>query len=505
MSEVAATTAEPFYINRLALNHLPFARVTSTAAFYDGSHIKQRRLLLQHLLRATRTPVLLQGASGTGKTTLLEQMQRQAATDIRYCIITAAIDSLTADKSITEVLEADIQEPQDEHACETAIRQRLLQLRRVNIVPVLVVDDVEQLSDSLRQQLKDWLQWQDEDGELLWQAIVSCQSDLNLDFIDFQKLDMPVLEAVEVAPYLLQRLQAAGYNGDLPFSSKDLHRFYRLSAGNPGKLNQLAHQHLLGMKVATTGLSRLHSLLRQAGRWSVVLVLGLIIIVALIYQKQINNWIDKPEEQQETLSLPPLADNNEVATVVIGEDNPPAAQPRQELADLLAEIPPSYDTELESQSRLQEPAQQSHNPDDSEPDKVTGSRPEALQTDAEITVQTTRVTKTDPQQTQGDVGGRDWIMAQNPTDYTFQLMGAWDAAEVDTFIDKYALTGQVARFTSLRDNKPWHVLIYGVYPGKQAAMKASNNWPAPLNTLPIWLRRFDSVQKQIREKGVTSP
>jgi DamX protein len=82
-------------------------------------------------------------------------------------------------------------------------------------------------------------------------------------------------------------------------------------------------------------------------------------------------------------------------------------------------------------------------------------------------------------------------------------MGAWDAAEVTEFIDKYSLSGDVATFTSLRNNKPWHVLIYGVYPSRKAALSASNQWPAPLNTIPTWLRRFDSVQKQIREKGVT--
>ena len=97
----------------------------------------------------------------------------------------------------------------------------------------------------------------------------------------------------------------------------------------------------------------------------------------------------------------------------------------------------------------------------------------------------------------------DWILSQKPTDYTFQLMGSWSYEEVTEFIEENALTGQLARFTSLRDNKPWHVLIYGVYPSKKLALSASNNWPAPLNTLPTWLRRFDSVQNQIKDKGVS--
>ena len=95
-----------------------------------------------------------------------------------------------------------------------------------------------------------------------------------------------------------------------------------------------------------------------------------------------------------------------------------------------------------------------------------------------------------------------WILSRPAKHYTFQLMGSWDDKEVDAFIEEHGLTGDVARFTSLRDNKPWHVLIFGVYPSKQAALKASNQWSGAMNNLPTWLRRFDSVQKQIKEKGV---
>jgi DamX protein len=75
MTELSATSAEPAYLQRMALKHLPFSHVMPSNAFYDGSHIKQRRLLLQHLLRATRRPVWLQATSGTGKTTLVIQLQ----------------------------------------------------------------------------------------------------------------------------------------------------------------------------------------------------------------------------------------------------------------------------------------------------------------------------------------------------------------------------------------------------------------------------------------------
>ena len=60
MSDIAATSPEPAYITKLALRHLPFSEVKETQDFFDGRYIKQRRLLILHLLRSTTTPILLQ-------------------------------------------------------------------------------------------------------------------------------------------------------------------------------------------------------------------------------------------------------------------------------------------------------------------------------------------------------------------------------------------------------------------------------------------------------------
>jgi len=81
-------------------------------------------------------------------------------------------------------------------------------------------------------------------------------------------------------------------------------------------------------------------------------------------------------------------------------------------------------------------------------------------------------------------------------------MGSWDRDEVVEYIAKYALEGNVAVFNSMRQDKVWYVLLYGSFSDKQQAISASSNWPEPLNTVPTWLRRFDSVQQQIKDKLV---
>ena len=112
-----------------------------------------------------------------------------------------------------------------------------------------------------------------------------------------------------------------------------------------------------------------------------------------------------------------------------------------------------------------------------------------------------RTASENPENSASEVRGADWIMLQNKSAYTFQLMGTWERSEVDDFIEKYALTDDVAVFASMRENKVWYALLYGVYDSKSAAVTASEKWPAPLNGVSTWLRRFEGVQTQIREKA----
>jgi len=483
-------------MNRLALKHLPFSNVMPDSAFYDGSHIKQRRLLLQHLLRATRRPVRLQAVSGAGKTTLVNQLQKSASSDLRFCSFPSIEDSHQCCQQILAQLGADIQASQT----ETELQHYLRQLRRLNIIPVLVVDELDAISEHARQRLADWLRWQDEEAQPLWQAIICTDTAELLTALDFQTLDVPPLDLAEIPAYLGQRLTAAGYQGELPFSDKIIRRFYRLSSGNPAKLNQLAHQQLLQPIRQRQWAFKLPGFVRHIGRWSAVGAVTLVIVAVLIYQQDINQWIASQSVKDEPLSLPEAYEPAEVTTVIAGEpDEQDLNEPIQELADLLAEIPPATmdDNSLLSQT-------------ESKPEPIVSemaSEAESVPQESVMAVKEDEAALSNEQESKPELvveksNDAKWILQQKADSYTFQLMGSWEAVEVDEFIDKNALSGDYARFTSLRDGKPWHVLIYGVYASKQAAQKASNKWPAPLNTVPTWLRRFDSVQNQIKEKGV---
>ena len=237
----------------------------------------------------------------------------------------------------------------------------------------------------------------------------------------------------------------------------------------------MAHQHLLGLK---STLNYSSGLKFNPLRWIAVAISTVLLVLLLSYQDKINQWMAQQESKTESdIQTIIEVQEQELATIIVDNTavNDEQQQQREELADLLAEIP-----DPEEVMPLEETPQE---------DEVTIDLVEP-KPKVEIIAES-------------DIYQHEWVLHQQAMHYTFQLMGSWDEQEVEDFIAKYALTGDVAMFESLRSGRIWYALIYGSYNNKQAALAASSQWPAPLNTLPSWLRRFDSVQKQIKNKAPT--
>ncbi|MCC5795898.1 MAG: hypothetical protein JJU48_01060 [Methylophaga sp.] len=517
----AAPSAEPAYLSRLALQSIPFGVSLPVNGFYKSPIIEQRLNLVLHLVRASDKISLIQAPEGHGKSVFLDELEHRFGEDIRCCRIkgsrslnlqtfsTAALNALGVDSRTPDVL-ADPQH---------SLKQHLTRIRQLGITSVLMVDDIEQLAEPVMQVLTVWLGWQHE-GQYLLQAVMACQE--RVKFSDrlqerLQALDLPLLAQDELPDYLMCRLQASGYSGELPFNQQQLKRFYRLSSGHPTKLNQLAHQQLLGhgkaMSLRLPQLPRLPGLnfklpFNSRWLWSIPVLVALAGLLA--NQQKINSWLqqgmsDEPMAEVEIIS------GDDLQTVIVDEPelpqadvlerdtflqllseldeqvDSPAANAESAEFDLIDELPEvvAAESESELEAAVVEPAEL--------------SMADATEADVEpATAVTTPVRASDK------IHQQDWIMRQRGTSYTFQLMGSWELDEVDAFVEKYELKGDVAVFASIRNERTWYALIYGVYPGRQQAMTANTNWPAPLNTVPTWLRRIDSVQEQIKTRGPQS-
>lgn len=582
---MTAAAAEPKYVSRLALQGNPFSATVTEDGLYLGPEIKQRRDLVLHLLRASDKIPLLYGSNGLGKTTMLKALSHQGGDDLRFCYIQAE-PSLTVQFLVSRCLQV-FGAPQESTLGSNnlqLLQQRLQQLQKLQIRPVLLIDDVSKLAEPLRQQLKVWFDWQQEE-KYLWRAVMTDVADnaLVTENGRIQSLMLSAIPAQETAAYLMQRLQGVGYVGDSPFDDKSLIRFHRLSDGFPARLNQLAHQYLLGQGNSKPLLAgfKLPSIRFKWKKWYGLIPLAMLLALILFYQQQINSWFisDQPIIEEDKLNDDALHD--ELPMVVVDDPEPltsVAEADRQELEELLEELEQSInapestspiedestvtdataesspvlseaieDVELPLMSDLPvppsleeassdviaEPSEQSKEVDVNqgetaqeppvadvmpEPNELTL---EENNTELEETPDNAKSAITEPNEPEAEepipssepasninesladttLKDKDWIMQQSATAFTFQLMGTWDRAEVDSFVKKHSLTGNMAVFASMRDGKVWYALIYGVYPSKAVAQRSSKQWSSPLNKVSPWLRRFDDVQKQIIDKA----
>lgn len=480
MSESVTPIIEPAYITKLALSAAPFNNKVEAALYYGGGQAGHRLNLLLHLVRASDKVANLISKQGYGKSTLLNQLQQRTGDEIRLCLVDAQqhfdIAAILGRCLVSLGVSGDeIRSTDDPLAI---FKTRLAQLQRLSITPVVVVDNAELLPDDVRAEISVWLGWQ-ESNHFLLQAIIASTTSFSLlgsGQSRLQVVTLPALSEMELPAYLLHRLNSVGYHGESPFLDKDFKRIFQQSLGCPAVVNQLAHQQLLGIKaVKATSDIMANPVVLILRRWAGLSIVLLALMSLLIFQETINGWLtamaDKPEIDEKTV----IIEAEEVLPTLVTAEQ---AQ-RDELADLIADIPSSaYVDELQ---RL-------------EPTVKLATGPIQQQNKPAVIVIDT--------QTRPIFLKQDWVMQQIASHYTFQLMGSWDREEIYAFIEQYALVDNVAVFESMRNGRIWHVLIYGSFTNKKAALKASNDWPAPLNTLPSWLRRFDNVQKQIKNKAV---
>jgi len=476
VSNLSNSSAEPSYISRLALHSAPFSTAVELRSFFNGEQIEQRLNLLFHLARSSDKVGLLIAEQGVGKSTLLTQLQQGGGDDLRICRIDAqaSLNSSTLIEQCLRTFGVDNIDANGKGEHEGLLKDRLRRLQKLNIRPLLLVDNIDIISADNLAILIDWLSWQDDD-EFLLQAIFTAKRVMpELDNIHgrLQRVDLPSLTEHELDAYLMQRLETAGFKGELPFSSKELKQIYRQTLGCPAAVNQLAHQKLLGIKSTSKSAINFASLFR----WFGVLLLVLSFILLLVFQDKINALFVQDKDQMDVVEQDFNVEEEPLTTVIVGEDNVTSSDQaeRDELVTLVSELSVAEENLEHSTIELQS----------------IEINEEAVHVSPEVPM---------PNSLQ-PTHQQDWIMAQQGSDYTFQLMGSWDHTEVIEFIEKYELSGELAEFESERNGRVWYALVYGVYDSKQIALQASSNWPEPLNTLPSWLRRFDSVQKQIKNR-----
>lgn len=239
------------------LERKPFDQDRRPEAFFF-SHLHGEALLkLKYLIEHDKGAAVLAGASGTGKTHILELIRGQTPNQrpvvhlvfpqlSPYELVAAVTGSLTDQGSDWSSTNAGLD------GLLRTFENRLRELTKLNRSPVIMIDDAHLIEDrKVFQTLQQLMNFQ-QPGRSNFTLILAGQPDLLgtlqstdqiSDRITFQCLLRSLSETESIA-YVRHRLQAAGRSEPL-FDESAMKAIFELSSGIPRRINRLCDFALL--------------------------------------------------------------------------------------------------------------------------------------------------------------------------------------------------------------------------------------------------------------------
>ncbi len=118
---------------------------------------------------------------------------------------------------------------------------------------------------------------------------------------------------------------------------------------------------------------------------------------------------------------------------------------------------------------------------------------------AVLTLTTEKIAQKPPVQapvtpTASDIG-EEWIMQQDPTDYTIQVIALSQPEKLVVFLEQNPQWSPFAIYRQTRYEHPLWVLVQGAYPSVELARAAVRKFPTGFQKREnLWIRRFKMIQ-----------
>jgi len=266
------------YMRFFGLKQEPFSLAPDPRYLYMS---KRHREALAHLLYGVGGGggfVLLSGEIGAGKTTVcrcfLEQIPKRC--NVAY-IFNPKLTVLELVKSINDEFHIPAPKVRGTATVKTyvdALNDFLLRTHAVGQNNVLIIDEAQQLSAEVLEQLRLLTNLETNERKLL-QIVLIGQPELRtmLERPDLEQLAQRViarfhlkaLTAKETEHYIRHRLSVAGMTRAIPFDRRALQRIHEISRGVPRRINLLCDRVMLGA-YAHGKYTIDHAMAEKAGR-----------------------------------------------------------------------------------------------------------------------------------------------------------------------------------------------------------------------------------------------
>jgi septal ring-binding cell division protein DamX/type II secretory pathway predicted ATPase ExeA len=466
----------------LGLQKDPFTPEPDPRYYYAFDSFEQRLAMLNHLVQGTDIIVLVIGERGSGKTTLLHRYL--TSTDTRWESGRIRIDT-AGTSSQTSGTKTEAGHP-----------AFILQESRD---PIVIVDDAHELS---RMELHSLLQETLVPGtsRKIKRLVLFCEPSINTSVAALvealggdtavDKIYMPALTGEESAVYLQHRLAVAGYGGKNPFSASVVKKLHKQSGGLPGQMNANADQWLKGPP------SRKPWYKSKIG-WTVAGIAVILLIALWLYPNR-KVLVSKPIVQKPSANIyrakVPATEDSEKSKPISSTIQKPIVTPptteEKKISQLPPASPPGKIAELEKVEiqkfetlEIKEPEKPEFQPFDSQP---VAKQPAVVKEKVK----------------EEDIHREKWLLSQNPSYYTIQIVGVRSEETLLNFIKEHKLAGKgkLAYYRTTYKGEVWFPLLYGVYATKKEALAAIKELPPKIQASTPWLRRMSAVQSDTRKR-----
>jgi len=540
------------YLLQYQLTREPFAVDDDTNQddfFLLDSERAQRLNMLYHMSQNSELLLVVSGVYGSGKSSLLNKFIDMRTDSWRQCVVNAT-PTTNPDQLLIEIAEG-FGLPQDSVTFSNALdmlQNRLIELKRSELMPILIIDDAHQLPTASLTILLKLSELADSDVRLL-RIVLFGEPAINdmfnapelkeLKHRITHTLTMPPLTEKQTSDYIHYRLSVAGLVGDSPLSPSQIKRIHRLSNGIPGMINQFAQEILMGTNTATRTAPSFSSRLRSAT--SIILMLGFAAgITWYLNRDTIESFGQSQTDEMAELEvrdlplLPPNKKLSDTNTTSVTSLSKPAdkfdaisggVHTKPNVPTIKTPEAPVAINDTQSKSSEALPVSEKPDPvatpvvetnekstlspnaevDTTNIEQTTADIPSSPATITEAKVIATPSTKPEPSteptpsipsspKVAKPLAEQNWLSQQNPDHFTLQLMGSRKLSSLNLVQRAHKLTSQSAIIRTELKGDAWYILVYKSFPSKQQARDGAKALPKALKLTQPWPRRLGELQ-----------